>query len=188
MMCARSRSRLSRSTTVRCVVTGISRAAPSSVAFSTSQSIRARLTGANASQTSGIVSGSRVRRSTVERHALLARLGDPRQPLAARPVEQRAARRRPSSAAHCRDNWPAPRRARPARRHRAPSSRTGAAGFWAARRGSRAWARLSWRRSSSLWLASSLRLARDSAVQARSPGRIAAEAWLQEVGSADPMS
>jgi hypothetical protein len=55
---------LTRSTTVRCVVTGSSRATPSSVAFSISQSVWLRLTGAKASQTSGIASASRVRRST----------------------------------------------------------------------------------------------------------------------------
>ena len=51
---ASSRSSFTRSAIVRWVITGISRAAPSSVAFSTSQSVCARLTGANASQTSGI--------------------------------------------------------------------------------------------------------------------------------------
>ena len=84
----RSRSSLTRSATVRWVMTGISRAAPSSVAFSTSQSVWARLTGANASQTSGIVSGSRVCRSTREGHAFLAGLGDARQPFARAAVEQ----------------------------------------------------------------------------------------------------
>ncbi len=42
----------------------MSLATPSSVAFSTSQSVCVRFTGAKASQTSGIASGSRVRRST----------------------------------------------------------------------------------------------------------------------------
>ena len=94
---SRSRSSFTRSATVRCVITGISRAAPSSVAFSTSQSVCARFTGAKASQTSGMVSGSRVRRSTVERHPLLAGLGDPRQPFAGAAVEQQqlAARAHP---------------------------------------------------------------------------------------------
>ena len=72
---------------VRWVITGISRAAPSSVAFSTSQSVCARLTGANASQTSGMVSASRGLPLDVQRHPLLAGLGDAREPFARRSVE-----------------------------------------------------------------------------------------------------
>ena len=76
--CARSRSSLTRSTIVRCVITGTSRATPSSVAFSTSQSVCARLTGAKAARGPGTSSGVAGPPLDGERHALLAGLGDPR--------------------------------------------------------------------------------------------------------------
>ena len=136
---ASRRSSFTRSAIVRRVITGISRAAPSSVAFSTSQSVCLRFTGAKASQTSGIVSGSRVLALDDERHALLAGLGDARQPFARAAVERQQLRPRASAEARCRDNSPGLHPARPTRLRPAAPARTGAAGSSAARRGSRAW-------------------------------------------------
>ena len=101
-----SRSSLTRSATVRWVMTGISRAAPSSVAFSTSQSVCARFTGAKASQTSGIA--LRVARAALDGQASFASCRPRRSAPAIRRTGRRtpAARRRRQAASHCRDNWP----------------------------------------------------------------------------------
>ena len=87
-MCARIRSRLSLSTMVRCVITGSSRATPSSTAFSTSQSTRPFLTGAKASHRSGTRFLRPGRFDDGQRHPLPAGFSDLGQPFARRTVEQ----------------------------------------------------------------------------------------------------